>query len=125
MDIQRIHREVAQAIAAFALVEAYPTSNGGVFVKAAFQTAAGNAYVAAVYFTNYPSQMPTVFITKPNLHSACPHQYREGNICYLHPNMWNPGLHDLCFVLKRTAKWLSKYEVWRVKGNWPGAEIRH
>jgi len=39
--------------------------------------------------------------------------------------MWNPGVHHLSFVIARAAKWLSKYEVWRYKGSWPGAEIKH
>ena len=69
--------------------------------------------------------MPKVFITKPSVQPGTGHQYKEGNICYLHPNMWNPARHTLEFVLGRTAKWLNKYEVWRVKGIWPGAEIKH
>ena|SRR2546426_635498 len=125
MDIHRIHREVAQAATTFALVEAYPTNEGGVYVKAGLQTSVGNAFVAAVYFPNYPHQMPRVFITKPALHPAIKHRYTDGHICYLHPNMWNPGRHDLTFVLARTAKWLNKYEVWRLTSHWPGAELQH
>lgn len=125
MDIHRIHREVADATRAFALVEAYPTDSGGVYVKAALQTAAGNAYIVAIYFPNYPYQMPKVFITKPAMPAHWKHRYTDGNICYLHPNFWNPGRHDLTFVLKRTAKWLNKYEVWRVTNRWPGGELDH
>jgi hypothetical protein len=125
MDIQRICAEVQQASTRFALVEAHPTNEGGVFVKAGLQTSVGNIYVAAIYFPNYPSQMPRVFITKPDLLSGTGHQYKDGHICYLHPNMWNPGCHNLTFVLARTAKWLNKYEVWRIKGDWPGAEVKH
>lgn len=125
MDIHRVRSEVTQAMRTFAFVEAHPTNEGGVFVKAAFQTAVGNTYVAAIDFPNYPNQMPRVFITKPTILSGTGHQYDAGNICYLHPNMWNPGRHNLTFVLGRTAKWLNKYEVWRVKGTWPGAEIKH
>jgi hypothetical protein len=124
MDIHRIHLEVIQAAQDFALVEAHPTSNGGVFVKAGLQTSVGSAYVAAIYFHNYPSEMPKVYITKPALQPS-KHRYQDGNICYLHPNMWNPGCHNLTFVLKHVAKWLNKYEVYRVKGQWPGAEINH
>jgi ubiquitin-protein ligase len=124
MDIQRIRLEVAQAVSTFAVVEAYPTNEGGVFVKAALQTSVGNTYIAAVSFPNYPNQMPKVLITAPAL-IPCKHQYTDGSICYLHPNMWNPGRHNLEFVLGRIAKWLNKYEVWRVRGTWPGAEIAH
>jgi NTE family protein len=57
--------------------------------------------------------------------SIGPHRYDAGNICYLHQSFWNPGRHDLTFVLARAAKWLNKYEVWKQTRIWPGAEIRH
>ena len=41
MDIQRVRREVANAALQFAFVEAHPTSDGGVYVKALMQTSAG------------------------------------------------------------------------------------
>ena len=125
MDIQRIRSEIARATDSFWAVELYPTNDGGVFIKAGFQTSACHGYIATVTFANYPNQMPRVYITKPALQSGCPHRYQEGNICYLHPNMWNPGRHDLTFVLARTAKWLNKAEVWRYNGAWPGAEVAH
>lgn len=125
MDIQRIRREVTKAQASFALVEAHPSSDGGVFVKAGFQTSAGNTYITTIYFSDYPNRMPSVFVTAPTLRSGRPHYYTTGNICYLHPSMWNPGRHDLTFVLVRTAKWLNKYDIWCKTGRWPGAEVRH
>ena len=124
MDIRRINYEASRACEQFAVVEVHPTGNGGVFIKAALQTSAGRTYVASVDLVNYPSRMPQVFITAPRL-LAPPHRWQDGNICYLHPNMWNPGRHDLTFVLARTAKWLNKYEVWRETGNWPGAKLSH
>lgn len=125
MDIHRIRLEVVQASRTFALVEAVPTTDGGICVKAGLQTSVGNAYVATIYFSNYPYQMPKVFITAPGVQRGTGHQYPDGNICYLHPSVWNPGRHDLTFVLGRTAKWLNKYEVWRQNNNWPGAEHKH
>lgn len=124
MDIQRIRTEVARATATFALVGVYPTNDGGVYVKAGLQTSVGRAYVAAIYFPNYPYQTPKVYITDPALLPS-PHKYNDGSICYIHPTFWNPGVHDLTFVLGRTAKWLNKYEVWRLKGYWPGAGLKH
>ena len=124
MDIQRIRSEVIQAATQFAFVEAHPTNDGGVYVKAALQTSAAKTYIIAIYFSNYPSRMPKVFITNPTLR-VNPHVYKEGSICYLHPNMWNPGRHNLTFVLGRIAKWLNKYDVWLVYGRWPGAEVKH
>jgi len=125
MDIQRIWREVRQATASFALVEAHPTDEGGVFVKTGLQTSVGKTYIASIYFTDYPNRMPQVYVTRPALRSDSPHRYRDGNLCYLHPTMWNPGLHDLTFVLARIAKWLNKYDVWCISGSWPGAEVKH
>lgn len=124
MDVQRIHNEVRAAANHFALVEAHPNGLGGVFVKAGFQTSAGNTYFTKILFTGYPHGMPQVHVTTPTL-GHTPHRYTDGHLCYLHPSMWNPGRHDLTFVLSRVAKWLNKYEVWRVRGAWPGAEILH
>lgn len=125
MDIQRIYLEVRRACEAFAYVEVHPTGNGDVFVKAAFQTSVGRTYIVAVHLNDYPSRMPQVYVTQPGLIQSVPHRYREGNLCYLHPSMWNPGMHNLTFVLARTAKWLNKYEVWRETGQWPGAQLAH
>jgi ubiquitin-protein ligase len=125
MDIQRIRTEVMRALTQFALVEAHPTTDGGVFVKAGLQTSIGNTYIAAIHFPDYPNRMPSVQITKPAVRSDSPHRYNTGHICYLHPSMWNPGRHDLTFVLARIAKWLNKYDIWCHKGHWPGAEVKH
>ncbi|HXR46689.1 MAG TPA: hypothetical protein VN784_04550 [Candidatus Limnocylindrales bacterium] len=126
MDIQRIRTEVAQASTNFGWVEVHPTGDGvGVLVKAVLQTSAGNQFVLSINFPNYPNQMPKVAITQPAVRFFTPHRYTDGNICYLHPSMWNPGQHDLTFVLARAAKWLNKYEVWCVKGKWPGAQMAH
>jgi len=124
MDIKRIREEVIRASRTFAYVEAHPTSGGEVFVKTVLQTSAANTYFASIQFPNYPNQMPRVTITKPEIPSS-PHRYDTGHICYLHPNMWNPGRHDLTFVLAHAAKWLNKYEVWRKTGRWPGASLQH
>jgi ubiquitin-protein ligase len=125
LDIQRIRNEVAQAKLRFAHVEAYPTISGGISVKAAFQTSAGNAYIVQVEFASYPTRSPQVVILKPALRVNTVHRYTNGTICYMLPAMWNPGRHDLTFVLGRIAKWLNKYEVWCVRGTWPGAQVAH
>ena len=125
MDTQRIRLEVIQAARQFAYVEAHPTNDGGVYVKAVMQTTAGKTYFLAIYFTDYPCCMPKVFVTNPTLRPTH-HMYKEGNICFLHPNMWNPGRHNLTFVLARVAKWLNKYDCWASNGgHWPGAEVKH
>ena len=116
---------MAQAQLKFAFVEAHPTNDGGIYVKAAFQTSAGNTYIASVTFPDYPDRMPRVDIIQPVLPQSNTHRYNTGAICYLHHSMWNPGVHNITFVLARTAKWLNKYDVWRKTGTWPGAEILH
>ena len=124
MDISRIQREFAEAQRSFANLELRPTVDGKIFAKTALQTA-GGIYVLSIKFPDtYPNEMPRVFVDAPAIVNA-PHRYNAGNLCYLHPSMWNPGAHNLTFVIARTAKWLAKYEVWRLKGKWPGAQIKH
>jgi hypothetical protein len=125
VDIQRIRAEVQNAATSFGWVEVHPTAAGGVAVKTAMQTSMGNVFAAIINFPNYPYQMPTVTITQPAIKTGCPHRYTTGAICYLHHSMWNPGRHNVTFVLARLAKWLNKYEVWSAKGYWPGAEQPH
>lgn len=125
MDIQRIQREIRQASEHFAYLEAQPTSAGGISVKAAMQTTAGGIFIIAISFDGYPTEMPKVAVTKPEI-VHMKHRYINGNICYMHPNMWNPGRHDLKFVLMQVAVWLNKHEVYtRNGGAWPGKEILH
>lgn len=124
MNLARLRSDIANAQQAFDFVERHPTSNGGVMVLVALQTT-GRYYTLAVLFPDsYPNVMPEVFVRKPAL-EVSPHRYPNNQICYLHPRMWNPGRHDLTFVIQRAAKWLSKYEVYRVRGRWPGAGIDH
>jgi ubiquitin-protein ligase len=124
MNILRIQQEFAEAQKTFAYVELHPTADGNVFAKTALQTPA-SMYVLSIKFPeNYPNEMPRVYVDAPAITSA-PHRYQHGNICFLHPSMWNPGTHHLTFVIARAAKWLNKYEIWRTRGVWPGAEILH
>jgi ubiquitin-protein ligase len=126
MDIARIRREFADAQKSFALVELRPTPDGKVYARTALQTANGRQFVLSIKFPDtYPNEMPRVFIDAPAITAYAPHCYQTGNICYLHPTMWNPGAHNLTFVIWRAAKWLNKFEVWRNNGSWPGAEIKH
>jgi len=121
----RIRREVDQAKQRFAFVECQPTADGKLYILAALQTSQ-QIYTLSISFLNpYPYYMPSVYVRKPALSSLAPHRYPDGRICYLHPRMWNPGRHDLTFVIARAAKWLSKYEVWLVTRNWPGAAVAH
>lgn len=125
MDITRIQNEFKQACEYFAHVELYPTSSGKVYVKAALQPSSQQYYIVQIIFPDiYPNAMPSVYVTKPEINSS-PHHYEAGNICYLHPSMWNPGIHNLLFVIQRATKWLAKYEIWKRDNRWPGAQIKH
>lgn len=124
MDLVRIRRDVAAAQERFDYVETHRTDSGGVMALIALQTARKLYTLAVTFPDSYPNSMPQVFVRKPALESS-PHRYPDNQICYLHPTMWNPGRHDLTFVIARAAKWLSKYEVYRQTGAWPGAGINH
>lgn len=124
MNIGRIQNEFNQARQYFSYVELHPTPDGNICVKAALQPSS-QYYIITIHFPDtYPNEMPKVYVTKPVIDSA-PHRYTKGNICYLHPTMWNPGVHNLSFVIQRATKWLAKYEVWKRDRIWPGAEIKH
>jgi ubiquitin-protein ligase len=124
MDIARIQREFVEAQKHFIYLELHPTADGRVFAKTALQ-AANAMYVLSIKFPDsYPNEMPRVFVDAPAI-TVAPHRYNAGNICYMHPTMWNPGIHNLAFVIGRAAKWLTKYDIWREHGTWPGVQIRH
>jgi ubiquitin-protein ligase len=124
MNITRIQREFAEAQRVFASLVLQPTTDGKVYAKTALQTASGTYVLSIKFPESYPNEMPRVFVDAPAI-TVAPHRYNAGNICYMHPTMWNPGIHDLTFVIGRAAKWLNKYDIWRVRGTWPGAEIKH
>jgi ubiquitin-protein ligase len=126
MDLARVNREVEEARKSFPNIECHPTSNGSVYVLAALQTSTGRLYTLSVTFPdNYPNSPAQVLIRKPELSGVPPHRYNSGHICYILPKVWNPGRHDLTFVIARAAKWLAKYEVWAVTSRWPGAGLAH
>lgn len=124
MSLARIQRDILVAQQQFDFVETHPTNTGGLMALVALQTAQKLYTLAVIFPHSYPSAMPEVFVRRPSLESS-PHQYPNNRICYLHPSFWNPGRHDLQFVIARAAKWLAKYEIYRVKGRWPGAGIAH
>jgi ubiquitin-protein ligase len=125
MNIARIQTEFSQARTYFEYLELFPTTDGKLYVKVVLQPTSQHIYVAEINFPDsYPVEMPRVYIRTPMLDPS-PHRYDAGNICFLHPSMWNPGVHNLSFVIQRTAKWLGKYEIWKQNRAWPGASLRH
>lgn len=124
MNLSRIQRDIANAQRQFDYVESHPTSSGGLMAMVALQTTRRYYTLAVTFPDAYPNSMPEVFVRKPILENS-PHRYPDNQICYMHPRMWNPGRHDLTYVIQRAAKWLSKYEVYLIRGRWPGAGIHH
>ena len=124
MNVARVRLEIATAKQYFDYVEGHPTVEGGVTALVALETS-NEIYTLNVSFPeSYPNDMPEVHVRRPAL-TRSPHRYRNNRICYLHPSMWNPGRHNLTFVIQRAAKWLAKYEVFRQTDEWPGAGIGH
>lgn len=124
MNVARVRREIAEASQYFDYVEGHPTEEGGVRALVALQTS-GDIYTVDVSFPEtYPNSMPEVHVRRPTLRPS-PHQFMNNRICFLHSRLWNPGRHDLTFVIQRAAKWLTKYEVFQQTGKWPGAGMPH
>ena len=124
MDVQRIRWEIQRATAQFPNIETYPSIDGGMYIKALLQTSVGQMYVLCVTFIGYPFEIPKVRVISPVVtHSK--HMYTSGNICYMHPSLWNPAKHDLVFVLAQSSVWLNKHEVYKQKGVWPGPGLPH
>ena len=124
MNLARVREEILNAQRYFDYVEGHPTPDGGVMALIALDTTK-RVYTMAVSFPEtYPNAMPEVHVRRPALRPS-PHRYSNNRICFLHPYMWNPGRHDLMFVIQRVAKWLAKYEVFQQTGKWPGAGMPH
>ena len=124
MDLARIRQDIAAAQQYFEWVEGRATPAGGLMAVIALQPSRRVYMLGVTFPESYPNAMPDVEVRRPRLQSS-PHTYTNGKICYLHPHMWNPGRHDLKFVIQRATKWLAKYEVYRQRGEWPGAELEH
>lgn len=124
MDLARIRREIAAAQHYFDYVEGHRTDQGAVKALVALSTRRDIYTLDVLFPESYPYAMPDVHVRRPTL-TWSPHRYSNDKICYLHTHMWNPGRHDLLFVIQRAAKWLAKYEVYLATRNWPGAGIDH
>ncbi|MCY4263462.1 MAG: hypothetical protein OXE78_01215, partial [Gammaproteobacteria bacterium] len=101
MNIDRIKGDIAQAKQYFGQVEGRNTPQGGVMAIVTLQTSTRRIYMLGVNFPeSYPNAMPEVYVRKPTI-GPSPHRYPNNQLCYLHPHMWNPGRHDLTFVIER------------------------
>ena len=66
----------------------------------------------------YPNNAPKIYAS-PIINDA-PHRWKDGELCIFGVmTNWNPGKHDIAFVLNLARKWLSNYSEWQEKGSWP------
>lgn len=65
----------------------------------------------------YPSACPKVYAHPISDH--CPHLWQDGSLCLFGVmELWNPGRHDVLYVLRLARRWLSHFEEWRRTGAW-------
>lgn len=64
----------------------------------------------------YPNVTPNVSID--GLEKRTPHTWADGSICFLRDGRWNPGKHDLSFVVAKTQEWIEGYQGWITRGKW-------
>lgn len=66
----------------------------------------------------YPNVVPKIYASP--IITTAPHRWQDGALCIFGAmTNWNPGKHNVAFVLSLARKWLSNYNEWREKGNWP------
>ena len=124
-NLERIRREIKCIKNYFDHVNIDYPSDGNPIVSVILipnQKLTKGYVVDAVLPQQYPNKMPEMYIKKPTLIASCPHRWSDKKICYLHPNEWNPGKHDLTFAFFRAAKWLAKYQIFKQTKKWPGVE---
>ena len=65
----------------------------------------------------YPNAAPKVYASP--IRANAPHRWQDGALCIFGAmTSWNPGKHDLSFVLQLSREWLSNYEHWDETGTW-------
>ncbi len=66
----------------------------------------------------YPSIAPKIYADP--LKDNAPHRWQDGSLCILGAMAsWNPGKHNIAFVLDLSRKWLDHYCKWKSSGKWP------
>ena len=65
----------------------------------------------------YPNAAPKVYASP--IRANAPHRWQDGALCIFGVmKNWNPGKHDLSFILQLSREWLSSYENWDETGVW-------
>ncbi|HEV7659866.1 MAG TPA: hypothetical protein VGO55_08480 [Allosphingosinicella sp.] len=65
----------------------------------------------------YPSVSPIVCADP--VPEDCPHRWQDGSLCIFGAmELWNPGQHDVSYVLRLARHWLANLAVWKTTGKW-------
>lgn len=71
----------------------------------------------------YPNASPKVYAAP--VPDGAPHCWEDGSLCIFGATaVWNPGRHDVAYVLKHARKWVQGLEAWKANGAWPGGEVK-
>ena len=69
----------------------------------------------------YPNACPQVFADP--IPENSPHRWLDGTLCIFGAmELWNPGQHDVAYVLTLARRWLSHFVAWKNSGEWPQGE---
>jgi hypothetical protein len=65
----------------------------------------------------YPNACPKVY-ARP-IPNGCPHRWQDGSLCIFGAmDVWNPGKHDVLYVLRLARRWLANFSTWKQTGVW-------
>jgi len=76
--------------------------------------------------SEYPYEIPKIWLPYETIDLKCPHRYKDGSICVMKSGQWT-STYALAFMVAKTAIWLNKYDNWKYYGKkrWPGRGQRH
>ena len=65
----------------------------------------------------YPNASPKVSAVP--VPEGCPHRWQDGTLCIFGATeLWNPGQHDVLYVLAQARRWLKSLGRWQQTGKW-------
>lgn len=84
--------------------------------------------IRVTYPLRFPHDPPTVTIERPRPPVGAPHQIAPQQPCLYDPHAGSAHGYDrarttAATLVSWTALWLHALEVWRLTGDWPGAEL--
>ncbi len=78
----------------------------------------GNILLSIILSHGYPNIAPKIYADP--IAKKAPHRWKDGSLCIFGTMArWNPGTHDVYFVLELARQWLKKYSKWSKEGQWP------